>query len=72
MKSEHRAPGDADAIVWNHAEDQCAGRHAGSIDHDAVAGVADLVEQVEERTNFSTHAAEDAHLGACRHCGPCT
>ena len=56
METEHRTAGDADAVVRHDAQHQRAGRQAGPVDHHAFAGLAHLVEQIEERADLSAGA----------------
>ena len=63
MEAEHGAACHADVVMRHDAQDQRAGRQAGSVDHHALAGSADLVEQVDEWPDLSAGACEDADLG---------
>src|SRR5260370_1352837 len=65
LLAQDRAARYADAVVRHQAQHQRAGRQARPVDHDPLAGGADALEQIEERTDLTARTGEDADLGLC-------
>ena len=63
VKAEHRSPRDADAAARNNNENERAGGKAGTVDDDALAGPAQLLEKLDKRPGLASRAGFDPHLG---------
>jgi hypothetical protein len=64
MEAEDGSPCDADALLWDHAQHERAGRDAGPVNNDPLARLADHREQLQKRANFAAWTRHDSHVGA--------